>query len=173
MFEGKRFVVALVLSGLWTFQPPGLAAQGNETPGKSATEHSTAKKSPKIKKDEDDIREAVFRYQFQQYDAKGSRNFTVYLSVGDPQGPSDDFMKRFRKEMPFVKKSAEAVISPTEGVKNGIILIAEEVNWTHPDRAVVSGGYYIASLGAESNLYTVQRKNGKWAVTDVRLEWIS
>ncbi len=173
MIERKRFIALLVLSGFWLSLPVSIAAQRDDTLVKSSGARSSANKSSKTKKDEDDIRETVFRYQFQQYHAKGSRNFTIYLSVGDPEDPSDEFMKRFRRAMPFVKKSSEAVISPTEGVKNGIILIAEEVKWTHSDRAVVSGGYYIASLDAEGNLYTVQRDKGKWTVTDVQHEWIS
>ena len=68
------------------------------------------------KREEDDIREAVFRYQFERLvfaEMRSVQNY--YLSFGEnDQDPPNDFMKRFSACKPPVKK-----VSSCSGSKSG------------------------------------------------------
>ena len=62
----------------------------------------------------DDIREAVFRYQFKHI---GSGWVKVYfLSFGRDKSPSDKFMKRFKGHKPSVKKESQSIFK--DGLKD-------------------------------------------------------
>jgi hypothetical protein len=37
----------------------------------------------------------------------------------------------------------------------------------------VEGGYYEGNLSSSGNTYTVKMENGKWAVTNDEMHWIS
>jgi hypothetical protein len=66
----------------------------------------------------DDIREAVFRWQF-DHNASGQRtNSQVYfIEVGEKGGdPTEQFMKRFAKHKPPVRKVSACNASADKGV---------------------------------------------------------
>jgi len=67
---------------------------------------------------EDSIREAVFRYQFDHNASGQQKKASVYcLSVGNGQtDPSDDLMKRFANHKPPVRKASECQVDPYKGV---------------------------------------------------------
>jgi hypothetical protein len=131
--------------------------------------------------DEDAIREAVFRYQF-EHDASGrQQKANVYfLSIGtdkDPQDPSDAFMARFVKHQPPVKKGSQATgqfqVIDKETGERGVSFRVTSIKQVDVDKVMVDGGYYETSDSSSGNTYTVERKDHKWSVTADRLRWIS
>ena len=120
--------------------------------------------------DDDDIREAVFRYQI-------SKNETeVYFLQIDGADPSTEFMKRFEGHDPPVKPKsacvAEGAAQDKETKKHGAILSVGKVTRA-ADGATVQGSVYWAPLAAVGGTYTLVRKDGKWVVTGFKMEWIS
>ena len=128
--------------------------------------------------DEDDIREAVFRYQFKHNASGQQQNAKAYfLSLGKDKDPSDLFMVRFKDHKPPVKKRSQAtgkfeVIDKKTG-KSGIIFVVSTIKRARGDKVLVDGGYYEAGLSSSGNVYTVERKNNKWVVTKDQMLWIS
>ncbi|HYX72344.1 MAG TPA: hypothetical protein VE732_06210 [Nitrososphaera sp.] len=147
--------------------------------------HSTYSANPQAKSensltpaDEDDIREAVFRYQFDHNASAQQQNAKVYfLSLGKAKDPSDLFMLRFRGHKPSVKKGSHAggkgeVIDNKTG-ERGLIFYATSIKQIDENEVEVEGGYYEAGLSSSGNTYTVKRKENKWVVTKDKLRWIS
>lgn len=128
--------------------------------------------------DEDSIREAVFRYQFEHNASGQQQKAKVYfLSIGKNEDPSDAFMARFDKHKPPVKKRSQAtgkfeVIDKQTG-ERGLIFGVTTIEKLDEDKATVDGGYYEAGLSASGNTYTVERKDNKWVVTKDQMRWIS
>jgi hypothetical protein len=130
---------------------------------------------------ENDIREAVFRHQF-DHNASGQRtDAAVYcLSVGSKEtDPSDEFMKRFADHKPPVRKLSECNVDPVNGVvdkstgKSGLIFRVTSITWVSDMEVGVAGGYYEAGLSSSGNTYTVRKEQGKWKVTADKMNWIS
>jgi hypothetical protein len=127
--------------------------------------------------DEDDIREAVFRYQFQHNASGQQRKAEVYfLSSKDL---SDEFMSRFRDNKPPVKRSSQVTPRKFDGVKDkvsgksGLIFYVGSIDWVGENEAKVEGGYFEASLSASGNVYELRRESGKWIVVKDEEKWIS
>lgn len=129
----------------------------------------------------DDIREAVFRWQF-QHNASGQRaNAQVYfLGVGEKGGdPTDEFMKRFADHQPPVRKVSASTADPDTGVRDkktgeqGLIFRVTSITWKSDTEVDVSGGYYEAGLSASRNAYTLKKESGQWKVTSDKMQWIS
>lgn len=87
-----------------TFTPPA-RAQPTNTSGTSRVQSANPDRSAI----EDDIREAVFRYQFNHNASGLKQNAKVYyLSFGEEgKEPSDAFLERFKGHTPPVKKASE------------------------------------------------------------------
>src|SRR5689334_13010252 len=67
--------------------------------------------------DEDDIREAVFRYLFEHNASGQQKKAGVYcLSLGEDADPSDEFMRRFAGHKPPVRKLSQCTVGPYHGV---------------------------------------------------------
>jgi hypothetical protein len=121
---------------------------------------------------EDDIREAVFRYQFDHNASGQQRNAQVYcLAVGDKQGdPSEQLIKRFGDHTPPVRKMSECSTSPVKGVvekrtgKRGLVFRVTNIRWISELEVEVAGGYYEAGLSSSGNTYTVTKPHGRWEV---------
>ena len=56
---------------------------------------------------------------------------------------------------------------------HGLAFRIDSLSWTDADHATVTGGYYEAGLSASGNVYSLERKNGKWTVTKDAMQWIS
>lgn len=148
----------------------------------SHCEHSITDITPKSTK-EDDIRETVFRYQFEHNASGLQQNAKVYFlslgSLGETKDPSDEFMKRFRGHKPAVKKVSQSTVSVFEGVKDedtgeqGLIFRVTRIEWKNDVEVEVQGGYYESGLSASGNIYRVRREGGKWVVKEDRMLWIS
>lgn len=123
----------------------------------------------------DDIREAVFRYQF-EHNASGQQELakSYFLSVEDGKDPEDEFMKRFTDHLPSVKKFSQAKGEfKKDGDLDGLMFHIEAIKQIGPNKVEVSGGYYESGLSASGNTYTVERVKKKWIVTRDKMHWIS
>jgi len=130
---------------------------------------------------EDDIREAVFRWQFDHNVSGQQKRAKVYfLSVGEKYGdPSDEFLKRFADNQPPVRKRSECTADAGKGVldkktgEQGLVFNVTRIQWKSDTEVEVEGGYYEAGLSASGNIYTLKKEQGKWKVVNDKLVEIS
>src|SRR5262245_19236974 len=130
---------------------------------------------------EDDIREAVFRHQFDHNASGLQKNAKVYFLEVDEKAtdPSDAFMKRFADHRPPVRKPSASRFVPGTGLLDkktgeiGLAFRATTIKWISATEVEVSGGYYEAELSSSGNTYTVKNADGKWRVTKDKMNWIS
>jgi hypothetical protein len=129
--------------------------------------------------DEDAIREAVFRYQF-EHNASGQQQkaSAYFLSIGkDYKDPDDAFMARFVKHQPPVKKASQATgqlgVIDKETGQPGLKFRVESIKQVDEDKVIVEGGYYESGDSSSGNTYTVERIDHKWSVTSDEMRWIS
>ena len=129
--------------------------------------------------EEDDIREAVFRYQFEHNASGQQKRAGVYcLSIGENTDPSDEFIKRFAESKPPVRKISECNVG-LDGVvdksthKLGLEFRVGRVNWISATEVGARGGYYEGGLSASGNTYSVRKRLFRWSVTEDEMNWIS
>jgi hypothetical protein len=130
---------------------------------------------------EDDIREAVFRWQFDHNVSGQQKKAQAYfLSVGQKHDdPSDEFMKRFADNKPPVRKRSECSADPGKGVldkktgERGLLFHVTSIKWKSETQVEAEGGYYEAGRSASGNVYTLKKGNGRWVVTNDKLVEIS
>jgi hypothetical protein len=147
---------------------------------------------------ENDIREAVIRYQMEEWaregdkheeDAKDKRdqaiakqlNSRVFFVSIKGKDPSDEFLKRFQSVPRIVKKRSQAKmnspkmewVTDKDTHQPGIILSADEIRWTKENEVEVEGGYHCGGLCAARDVFTVRLGNGRWKVIQARMKWIS
>jgi hypothetical protein len=130
--------------------------------------------------EEDDVREAVFRYQFEHNSSGQQKRASVYcLSIGENTDPSDEFIKRFANHSPPVRKISGCNVGPYDGVvdklthKLGLVFRVSSINWISGTEVEATGGYYEAGLSASGDTYTVRKRLGKWRVAKDKMNWIS
>jgi hypothetical protein len=137
--------------------------------------------------EEDDIREAVFRYLIEKNQSYESHENLYFLGIERNRAPAvdppDSLMKRFAGKEYKVKKRSECETS-VSGVfdkntkEEGRIFYAGEISRLpavkgETPTAFVEGGYFKAGLSSSGNTYTVKKRNGKWIVTADKMHWIS
>lgn len=130
-------------------------------------------------KQEDDIRETVFRYQFKHNASALQHNAKVFfLALDNGSDPNDKFIERFKSnEPPVMKVSKSRVIS--KGVEDkrtggaGLIFRVTTIKWITDDEVEVTGGYYEGTQSASGNLYRVVRDGTGWKVKTDSLRWSS
>jgi len=130
---------------------------------------------------EDEIWEAVFRYQFLNNASGQQKRAAVYcLSIGESADPSDEFMKRFAEYQPPVRKISECNVGGFDGVvdknthKRGLIFRVGSMNWISGTEVEARGGYFEGGLSASGNTYTVRKGLlGQWMVSEDKMNWIS
>lgn len=126
----------------------------------------------------DDIREAVFRWQF-EHNASGLKKKAgaYFLQIGEKRGdPTDKFLKRFADHKPPVRKASGCHGDPVRDKttsEQGIIFSVTNIEWKSDTDVVVKGGYCEGGLSASGNTYTLKKDKGKWQVTGDRMDWIS
>lgn len=130
-----------------------------------------------------DVREAVFRHQFED-NASGQQQSVAYyfLALGNPterEDPPPEFLKRFEGHTPKVVPVSQstaadnsAVIHQDDG-KRGLIFQITNLQWIDETTAEVQGGYYEGNVSASGNLYRVEKRGDEWVVTDDRVMWMS
>lgn len=139
---------------------------------------------------EQDIREAVIRYQIGQWSRRDPKNKSVdkdyakqkdadrsnlavcFISING-RDPSDEFLKRFRDLPMAVKKFSRAnehfVISDGKTHEEGIILAISEIRWQSDSLVQVDGRFRTCSSCSWSQTYTIRLENGKWVVASSKL----
>jgi hypothetical protein len=135
---------------------------------------------------EDDIREAVFRYRIKTRYAEFAQT-PSFLSING-EDPSDEFMARFAGSNPPVKKGSGAYVKedpqaefrvdpnkrpPLEGMlrdrsndKQAFSLQVGEISWITPTRVKVRGGTYCGWMCGDGGAFRVVKKNDVWMVED-------
>lgn len=145
---------------------------------------------------EDDIREAVLRYQIgsptspTHTDAaaleasatpapnSGDVGHRMYfLSLGNNKDPSDALMQRFQTSPIPVKKVSESYWDPKGKlccqVKEkstgtlGLIYDVSGLQWLNDDEVKVESGYIAGGMFARSNTYTLAREGDGWKVKHI------
>jgi len=130
---------------------------------------------------ENDIREAVFRYQFHHNSSIQGQRAAVYcLSVGEKNAdPPDAFMKKFAGFKPPVRKVSECSIDNYRGVvekrtgRHGLVFRVRSIKWISGTEVEVDGGYFEDGLSASGDTYTVQRLQRGWKVSKLKINWLS
>lgn len=160
-------IVAAVLSLIANAQLP----EGHTTP-----EHMASFTT----REQEDIREAVFRYQFQHNSSIQGSGAAVYcLTIENNADPSDDFIKRFAGSKPPVRKASDCSADAYKGTvekatgKRGLIFRVRNIKCISPTRAEVVGGYFEDGLSASGNTYTVTKSKGRWRVSNTSMNWLS
>jgi hypothetical protein len=132
--------------------------------------------------DEDDLREAVFRHQF-DHNASGQQRAAkvLCLQIEGKRDPSSALLRRFEGNEPLVKKaslctfkqgSARGGVQDETGAR-GLIFRIDSIRRTGPDTAVVEGGYFEAGLSASGNVYELAKEGERWVVKKDTMQWIS
>lgn len=130
---------------------------------------------------EDDILEAVFRYQFEHcpYDFIGKQT-TFYLTIADFRkgtppfpfrfrDPNDAFMNRFQSQNPKVKKHSEITYADSSFCN----LSAGNIKWLNNAEVEVMGEYFIGVNAGALFLYHLVRAGNRWIVTFDKMMGIS
>jgi hypothetical protein len=130
---------------------------------------------------EDDIREAVFRYQF-EHNASGQQKTAKVFFIGvegNAGDPSDMLLKRFADNKPPVRKASASHFVKGKGIVDkqtgelGLAFSVTSIKWISDTEVQANGGYYEAEESSSGNTYTLQKENGKWKVTKSKMNWIS
>jgi hypothetical protein len=131
---------------------------------------------------EDDIREAVFRHQF-DHNASGQQKsahaYCLAILVGEKDSdPSDQFMKRFAHHRPPVRKVSACHWGSIGVVENrtgrpALIFRVSRITRISETEVTVDGGYEEGNVSSSGNTYTVTKSNGKWEVTHDQMNFIS
>jgi hypothetical protein len=118
---------------------------------------------------EDDIREAVFRYQFKNADLLVAYHF---LSVNG-KNPSAALLQRFHDEQPpaLPVSDSEIVKKPMRMVQNrndykqGVLFNVGQIKWISDAKVDVDGGFACGDFCDEfSGVYHLTKQGNKWAV---------
>lgn len=129
---------------------------------------------------EDDIREAVFRYRLNKFEGN---DFTgsILLSI-DGKDPTDQFLGRFAGSNWRVKKASGAYFAgePFPGWlrdkstnEKSELLHADSILWLSPDVVEVRGGRYCGGLCADAGIYRVVKNSGRWVVQLYEIKLVS
>jgi hypothetical protein len=123
---------------------------------------------------EDDVRETVFRHQF-DHNASGQQKrahaYCLAVLVGNKDSdPSDQFIRRFAHHKPPVRKASACHWDSIEVVENrtgrlALIFHVSRITWISDTEVAVDGGYEEGNVSSSRNTYTVTKRNGKWEVT--------
>jgi len=132
--------------------------------------------------DVDDIREAVFRHQFElNASGAGSDVGARCIGVGDrAQDPSETFLARFVGIVPPVLKSTDCAMDQT---RTHLVVVASgqpalrfncaEIHRRWDGSVDAEGGFYAGNLSASGNEYRLKKVNGKWIVVSDKVNWVA
>jgi len=146
--------------------------------------------------EEENIREAVLRYQMTGYDSKADEDDepterpreasdkerrTILISISG-QDPSKEFLKRLR-DIPlqikpaskgkFEKEPFPGWLVDKDTNERAVELYVNEIKWTSESKAEIEGGYYCGGLCAGHYKYKLIRSPERWIITSSELVGIS
>jgi hypothetical protein len=119
---------------------------------------------------EDDVREAVFRYQFKSLQVEVS----FYFVSVDNKNPGPALLDRFREDQPEVRPASDAKYEkkPVAGFvekrtdKQGIMFRQGAIRWISENQAEVEASYECGDLcDPVSGTYHLTREGGHWNVS--------
>lgn len=132
--------------------------------------------------DEEDIREAAFRWELERLASpRDEVHFLALLSDDGTklQDPSDKFLARFAGQEVPVRKVSDCTRSASEGVREketgrrGRLFKVGKVVRLGESEADVEGEYYFNGTSAGGYTLRVARVKGLWVVTKSKREWVS
>lgn len=130
--------------------------------------------------EEDQIRETVFRYQF-EFNASGLGDAAnaYFLSVEGNKDPNAELLKRFEGHRPPVKPVSASTLEPgtaqvldRESGLPGLTFRITEIRWLTDNEVEVDGGYEEASESGSGNTYSVVKRRGHWEVVGRQMLWV-
>jgi hypothetical protein len=130
--------------------------------------------------EEDQIRETVFRYQFDvNVSGLGDAANAYFLSVEGDKDPSAELLKQFEGHHPPVKPVSASTLEPgtaqvldRESGLPGLAFRITEIRWLADDEVEVDGGYEEASESGSGNTYRAMKRRGQWEVVEHQMLWI-
>ncbi len=131
---------------------------------------------------EDDLTEAVLRYQFQQTNISARPDVkALCIQIGILNSdPSAEFLNRFEGNNPPVIKGSRCGFLPESGQMTNKTSGSPAVSFTVSTvsgqlfgQAVVDASQVSGNLGGAGFSYTVKKQDNKWVVTDNLMNWIS
>jgi hypothetical protein len=145
--------------------------------------------------EEDDIHEAVLRYQIDRWygDEKTDKAekpsapeereienrlkpLIVHISVNG-KDPSPEFLARFKDSKRLIRPASEAnreAMGKRSLMPSGkIIFSSGKIKWLSSANVKVDGGYYCGPLCASGEMFELRKRDGKWQVVKSEMEWIS
>ncbi len=125
-------------------------------------------------KDEENVRETVFLYQFSHNaSALKQKAKAYYLTIGtNGADPSDNLLKRFAGHKPPVFKISKLKPNNKKEI-DGLTFKITNLRWISETEVEVTGGYYEGPLSSSGGIYRVKKHNGKWIVLNYQEQWIS
>jgi hypothetical protein len=122
---------------------------------------------------EDDIREAVFRYRI----SSKNPDSRVFLRI-DGKDPSDTFMARFADLNPPIEKASRAHLQSAwlrDGFtgEQAVELSVGSISWISVHRVELPGRSYCGIRCADVGIYRVVKQNGHWAAKQYEVKAIS
>jgi hypothetical protein len=137
--------------------------------------HGSVGRHPSVLQEEE-ICEAVFRYQLQQPLADRPQPPRYYLALRG-RDPREAFLRRLRDLTPWVQPLSQCRVTARDGVidratgARGVIVQVTRLAWVHAAAVDVVGGYYIGPLHAAGLRYRVEFNRRRWTVTTAHLLW--
>jgi hypothetical protein len=126
---------------------------------------------------QDDIREAVFRYQFEHFWSFIPPPEFYFLSIEgrsrySDKDPDDVFMSRFDGHQPAAVKVSQVADVVITGVTHkdtggrGLIFRVTKITWVTGGEVMVEGSIYGSGTASEGHEYRVVLDNGVWTVIE-------
>jgi hypothetical protein len=130
--------------------------------------------------EEDQIREAVYRYQFEHNaSGQGKSANAYYLGLGHADDASPELLARFEGHTPPVKPLSASKLEPgtalvvdRETGLPGLAFLITGIRWLGDHEVEVDGEYQEASESAAGSAYNLVKENGQWRVVDAQMHWI-
>jgi hypothetical protein len=128
---------------------------------------------------DDDIREVVYKYMFEQYLPELQSDVNIYfLALDSRTDPRSELLERFKSHTPPVKKVSASSRLGTGGIRDrstgqkGVVFSVSDLRWIDDKEAVILGGVYQGGEAASSTLYHVEWMDGEWVVTEEDMDFI-
>ena len=130
--------------------------------------------------EEDQIREAVFRYQFEfNASGQGEGANAYYLGLGHADDPSPELLARFEAHTPPVKPLSASELEPGTSLVvdkvtglPGLAFLVTDIRWLGDHQVEVDGEYQEASESAAGSTYRLLEENGQWRVAESQMHRI-
>jgi hypothetical protein len=143
--------------------------------GCSANEHTRV-----VLSEDEQIREVVFRYQFEHNaSGQGESASAYYLGLGHGDDPSAELLTPFEGHTPPVKPLSASELEPgtaqvvdKETGLPGLAFLITDIRWVSDHQVEVDGEYREASESAAGSTYQVVKEDGQWRVAGAQMHWI-